>query len=86
MTHPARPIPLLGSILLLGAALPLLAACSGGRQVQNDEYGTDNRRELALRQTGAATSSGLVVFGVDRSRQAQEAAAGGGGMTVNAFL
>ena len=73
------------SILLL--ALPLLAACSGGRQVQNDEYGTDNRRELALRQTGAATSSGIVVFGVDRSRQAQEAAAGGGsGMTVNAFL
>lgn len=80
MKNTARPI------LLLGLALPLLAACAGGRQVQNDEYGTDNRRELALRQTGAATSSGIVVFGVDRSRQAQDAAQGGGGMTVNAFL
>jgi hypothetical protein len=80
MKNTARPI------LLLGLALPLLAACAGGRQVQNTEYGTDNPRELALRQTGAATSSGIVVFGVDRSRQAQEAASGGGGMTVNAFL
>ena len=81
MTHPARPI------LWLGLALPLLAACSGGRQVDNQEYGTDNRRELTLRETGAATNSGLVIFGVDRSRQAQEAAAGAGaGMTVNAFL
>ncbi len=60
MKHVAR------SILLLGLALPLLAACSGGRQVDNQEYGTDNARELALRQTGASTDSGLVVFGVDR--------------------
>ena len=80
MTHIARPT------LTLGFALSLLAACSGGRQVGNEEYGTDNRRELALRQTGAATNSGIVVFGVDRTRQAQEAASGGGGMTVNAFL
>jgi hypothetical protein len=81
MTHPVRPI------LLLGLALPLMAACSSGRFVSNEEYGTDNARELALRQTGAATNAGIVVFGVDRSRQAQEAAAGGGsGMTVNAFL
>jgi hypothetical protein len=81
MTHIARPL------LWLGLALPLLAACSGGRQVDNQEYGTDNARELTLRQTGASRDSGLVVFGVDRSRQAQEAAAGGGsGMTVNAFL
>lgn len=81
MTHIARPI------LLVGFGLALLAGCAGGRQVANEEYGTDNRRELALRQTGAATNSGIVVFGVDRSRQAQEAAAsGGGGMTVNAFL
>ena len=81
MTHFARPI------LMLGLALPLLAACSGGRMVGNEEYGTDNRRELALRQTGASSNSGIVVFGVDRSReQAAAAAGGGGGMTVNAFL
>jgi len=80
MKNTARPI------LLLGLALPLLAACAGGRLVGNQEYGTDNPRELALRQTGAATSAGIVVFGVDRSRQAQDAAQGGGGMTVNAFL
>ncbi|WP_431303494.1 DUF3576 domain-containing protein [Sediminicoccus sp. BL-A-41-H5] len=81
MTKIARPI------LPLCLGLALLAGCSGGRQVGNEEYGTDNRRELALRQTGAATDSGLVVFGVDRSRQAREAAAGAGaGMTVNAFL
>ena len=81
MTQIARPI------LPLCLGLALLAGCSSGRQVGNEEYGTDNRRELALRQTGAATDSGLVVFGVDRSRQAREAAAGAGaGMTVNAFL
>ena len=81
MKYLARPI------LLLGFALPLLGACNSGRQVANEEYGTDNARELALRQTGASTNSGLIVFGVDRSRQAQEAAAGAGaGMTVNAFL
>lgn len=73
------------SILPFCLGLTLLAGCAGGRQVGNEEYGTDNRRELTLRETGAATNSGLVVFGVDRSRQAQEAAAGGG-MTVNAFL
>ncbi|WP_421994901.1 DUF3576 domain-containing protein [Roseococcus sp.] len=86
MTHATR------SILALGFSLVVLAACSGGRQVRNDEYGTDNARELALRQTGASSSSsGIVVFGVDRSREAQGgggtgANAGGGGMTVNAFL
>ncbi len=79
MTHIARPI------LLVGFGLALLAGCGGGRLVGNEEYGTDNRRELALRQTGAATNAGIVVFGVDRSRQAQEAAVSGG-MTVNAFL
>ncbi|WP_424810796.1 DUF3576 domain-containing protein [Roseococcus sp. YIM B11640] len=78
------------SILALSLGLTLLSACSGGRQVRNDEYGTDNARELALRQTGASSSSGIVVFGVDRSREAQNggtgANAGGGGMTVNAYL
>lgn len=88
MTHVSRPI------LVLGVGLLALAACSGGRQVRNDEYGTDNARELTLRQTGSnPTSSGIVVFGVDRSREAQGgggggtgANAGGGGMTVNAYL
>ena len=83
MKHPARTTLLLG----LSLSLTVLAACSSGRQVRNDEYGTDSARELALRQTGAASSSGIVVFGVDRSReQAAQASAGGGGMTVNAFL
>ncbi|MBS7810621.1 DUF3576 domain-containing protein [Roseococcus pinisoli] len=86
MTHVSRPI------LVLGVGLLALAACSGGRQVRNDEYGTDSARELTLRQTGSNSStSGIVVFGVDRSREAQGgggtgANAGGGGMTVNAFL
>jgi hypothetical protein len=88
MTHATRPI------LALGFSLVVLAACQGGRQVRNDEYGTDNARELTLRQTGSnPTSSGIVVFGVDRSRESQGGGgggtgpnAGGGGMTVNAYL
>lgn len=85
MTHASRPI------LALGFSLVVLAACQGGRQVRNDEYGTDSARELTLRQTGASSSSGIVVFGVDRSREAQGGGgtgpnAGGGGMTVNAYL
>jgi hypothetical protein len=70
-------------------ALPLLAACSGGRLVENTEYGTDNQRERIIRATGGnPQTAGIVVFGVDRSRQEREAAAAGGGagMTVNAFL
>ncbi|MBY0339162.1 MAG: DUF3576 domain-containing protein [Acetobacteraceae bacterium] len=78
---------LVRTFLTLSVALPLLAACSGGRLVGNEEYGTDNQRERILRQTGAnPTTAGVVVFGVDRSRQQDQAAAGGGGMTVNAFL
>lgn len=85
MKNATRPI------LALGLGLVVLAACQGGRQVRNDEYGTDNQRELALRQTGAnPSSSGIVVFGVDRSREGQGGGtgpnAGGGGMTVNAYL
>jgi hypothetical protein len=74
----------IGIALLL---LPLLAACGGGRQVGNDEYGTDNQRERILRETGGRSNdAGLVVFGVDRSREQQQAAGTGAGMTVNAFL
>lgn len=52
----------------------------------NEEYGTDNQREMILRQTGRNPSdAGIVIFGVDRSRQ-QEQASGGAGMAVNAFL
>jgi hypothetical protein len=68
------------------AMLLFLAACGGGRLVRNDEYGAGNAREEILRQTGAnPATSGILVFGVDRSRQQAEAT-GGGGMTVNAFL
>jgi hypothetical protein len=75
--------------LALALSLPvLLAACGGGRMVGNDEYGTDNQRERILRETGGrAATSGLVVFGVDRSREERLNASGAGsGMTVNAFL
>lgn len=71
-------------------ALPLLSACSSGRLVGNDEYGSDSQRARVQGRLGGA-GDGIVVFGVDRSREAQQAAAsaaagGGGGMTVNAFL
>ena len=73
--------------LALTAVAALLAACSNSRFVGNEEYGTDNQREMILRQTGGDPgASGLVVFGVDRSRQNQAAGGGGAGMTVNAFL
>ena len=74
--------------LALSATALLTAACGGGRLVGNEEYGTDNRREQILRDTGRnPATSGIVLFGVDRSRQQEQAAAGGGaGMTVNAFL
>jgi hypothetical protein len=81
MRQPAR------FALPLAATALLLAACAGGREVRNDEYGPGNQREEILRQTGANPStSGFVVFGVDRSRQQADAAGGGSGMTVNAFL
>ena len=71
-------------------ALPLLGACSGGRQVGNDEYGSDSQRARVQGRLGGPGDGGLVVFGVDRSREAQGGAAAGtgsgGGMTVNAFL
>jgi hypothetical protein len=81
-------MPPLARFALPLAGLLLLVACGSGRQVRNDEYGPGNAREEILRQTGANPStSGFVVFGVDRSRQQAEAAGGGGGgMTVNAFL
>lgn len=72
----------------LGLLLPLLVACGGEntRQVRNDEYGDYRNTQVRNRPQGA--SSGIVVFGVDRERQAREAAAAGGtsGMSVNAFL
>lgn len=75
-------------LLAFGLALPLLAACGGENQrmVQNDEYG-DYRRG-AVRQRPLGTNAGLVVFGVDKEREAREAAANGGGsgLAVNAYL
>ncbi len=79
-----KPAPI---ALALGVALPLLAACGGDnvRQVQNDEYG-DYRRG-AVRQRPLGTSAGLVIFGVDKEREAREsAAAAGTGLSVNAYL
>src|SRR5919199_4982035 len=74
-------------LLALGIALPLLAACGGDNQrmVQNGEYG-DYRRG-AVRQRPLGTSAGLVIFGVDKEREAREgAAAAGTGLSVNAYL
>jgi hypothetical protein len=75
-------------LLTLGLLLPVLAACGGDNQrmVQNDEYG-DYRRG-AVRQRPLGTSAGIVIFGVDKEREAREAAAtgGGAGLSVNAYL
>ena len=73
--------------LAITLLLPLLGACGGEntRQVRNDEYGDYRNSQVRNRPQGA--SSGIVVFGVDRERQAREAAAGQGtGLSVNAFL
>jgi hypothetical protein len=65
----------------------VLSACAQGRLQAPDEFGTNNPRELILRQTGGSPrDAGLVLFGVDRSRQGSEAGAAGSGMAVNAFL
>ena len=75
------------ALLALGLTLPVLAACGGENQrmVQNDEYG-DYRRG-AVRQRPLGTNAGIVVFGVDKEREAREgAAAAGTGLSVNAYL
>lgn len=76
------------ALLALGLMLPLLAACGGENQrmVQNDEYG-DYRRG-AVRQRPLGSNAGIVIFGVDKDREAREAAANGGGtgLSVNAYL
>lgn len=69
--------------------LPLAAACGGEnrRLVANDEYG--DWRGTAVRQRPLGTSAGLVIFGVDKEREARDAAAaagGGSGLSVNAYL
>ncbi len=67
--------------------LLVLAACGQGRLQTPEEFGTNNPRDLILRQTGAAPrDAGLILFGVDRSRQSAEAGGTGGGVAVNAFL
>ena len=76
------------ALLALGVLLPLLSACGGENQrlVQNDEYGDWRNGRARNRPLGA--SAGLVVFGVDKDREAREAAASGGGsgLSVNAYL
>lgn len=75
-------------LLALGLILPMLGACGGEntRQVRNDEYGDYRGSQVRSRPAGA--SSGIVVFGVDKDREARQAAAAGGasGLSVNAFL
>lgn len=80
------------ALLLLGLTLPLLATACGGenqRMVRNDEYG--DWRGGAVRSRPAGASAGIVVFGVDKDREAREAAAAAGtggasGLSVNAYL
>ncbi len=80
MQQPMRH-PILAALLVTTA----LTACSSGRQVSNEEYGTDNARERILRGGGVnPTNAGLVVFGVDRSQQNEQG--GPGGVSVNAYL
>ena len=84
MTPPAMK----HALIAIGFALPLLAACGGAnqRQVQNDEYGDYRQGQVRQRPLGA--SAGIVVFGVDKDREAREAAASGAGsgVSVNAYL
>ena len=84
MVRPAMKPALLAAALLL----PGLAACgSNQRLVGNDEYG-DYRRGAVRNNRVNSETAGIVVFGVDRERQAREAAAAGGGagLSVNAYL
>ena len=80
---PARPAA-------IGLLLPLLAAAACGgenqRMVRNDEYG--DWRGSAVRQRPLGTSAGLVIFGVEKEREERQAAAaaGTGGLSVNAYL
>jgi hypothetical protein len=74
-------------IRLAALLLPVLvAACSQGRTVENDEYNSDARRDqVSGRLSG--NQDGLLIFGTDRSRDR----AGGGGdqggaLGVNAYL
>ena len=73
--------------LFLLLILPItLIACSSGRLVGNEEYGTDNARERILRESGRnPRDAGFVIFGTDRS-QPDASAAGPGGVSVNAYL
>src|SRR4051812_45094515 len=74
-------------LIAVAIALPLLAACgdSNQRLVNNDEYGDYRGSRARNRPQGA--DAGLVVFGVDKNREARDAAAAGGvGLSVNAFL
>jgi hypothetical protein len=73
--------------LFLPPLLLLVAACGGEstREVRNDEYGDWRNSQVRNRPQGA--TAGIVVFGVDREREAREAAAGSGsGLSVNAYL
>ena len=63
--------------IALVALLPLLGACGGGRLVQNNEYGSNSQRSRVQGRLGG-TGDGLLIFGVDRSAQAQNAAAASG--------
>ncbi len=67
--------------------IPLaVAACSSGRLVGNEEYGTDNARERILRESGRnPRDAGFVIFGTDRS-QPDQSSGGPGGVSVNAYL
>ncbi len=84
--------------LALALMLPALAACGGSgssstasgsgaqpRMVANDEY-RDWTATGQVRGQGQGPTSGIVLFGVDRERQAREAAQQGSGVSVNAYL
>lgn len=66
-------------------ALLAFAACSEGRLVGNDEYGSDSRRDRVRGRL--AGGDGLLIFGTDRSGESARAQeAGATGLGVNAFL
>jgi hypothetical protein len=65
------------------ALVLLLAACSAGREVTNEEY-NDPSRPPSERGTGLFGEQGLLLFGTNRAGQGGQG--GPSGLGVNAFL
>lgn len=85
LKHRARAALNLRPLLAAPLMLLALAACSGGRVVENDEYNSDSRRSrVAGRLSGE--QDGLLIMGTDRSGRGGAGASESGALGVNAYL